>query len=200
MNSELFTKNLQKLITEHGYTLQDVADKTGLTSSTISKYINGHMVPKNKNLLALAKVFSISVSELMGEEKQESPEEKLIKSIIDKTLDGKIKWIIKNDDTKEDLYNYYATAEIPERDIEIHYSVNIYAKNAYYFNLEIYNHITLFAQRIKRNKEVHIEKEKDKVENLLVNLTEIIYNRDLFIRQKEEQENLEMLTGIINSL
>lgn len=87
-----FSENLRNLIDEKAYTLQDVSDATGLAPSTISKYLNGHIIPKARSLKALAKFFDVSPSQLMGEDTQDTNLSLLIKQLIENTKKDYISW------------------------------------------------------------------------------------------------------------
>lgn len=50
---------------ERGWTLTEVADATGVSASTISRFERGLLIPSAANLLALAKVYEVEPSVLL---------------------------------------------------------------------------------------------------------------------------------------
>ena len=61
---ETFAGNLTEIIKESGYSQREVADMTGIMQSTISKYMNGKMMPSIKNIVNLAYTLNCDVREL----------------------------------------------------------------------------------------------------------------------------------------
>ena len=61
---ETFAGNLTEIIKESGYSQREVADMTGIMQSTISKYMNGKMMPSVKNIVNLAYALNCDVREL----------------------------------------------------------------------------------------------------------------------------------------
>lgn len=62
MNTELI-KRLRK---ENGFTQKEIADRLGIDRTTYGKYETGDSNPDNKMLIAIAKLFEVSVAELLG--------------------------------------------------------------------------------------------------------------------------------------
>lgn len=60
------TRRLVELINEKNLTQKDLSMITGLTESTISRYVSGDRIPRGKNLDKLAKALDTSVEDLMG--------------------------------------------------------------------------------------------------------------------------------------
>ena len=60
----IFAGNLSEIIEESGYSQKEVADMTGIMQSTISKYINGRLMPSLKNVVNLAYALNCDVREL----------------------------------------------------------------------------------------------------------------------------------------
>lgn len=54
----IFSGNLRSLLYETGMTQQELADKSGLTKSTISKYLNGQIMPSVAALVNIYHVFN----------------------------------------------------------------------------------------------------------------------------------------------
>ena len=58
---ETFAGNLTEIIKESGYSQREVADMTGIMQSTISKYMNGKMMPSVKNIVNLSYALNCDV-------------------------------------------------------------------------------------------------------------------------------------------
>jgi len=57
---------MKQIREEKGYTLQQVADKLSLTRASISLYENGKRQPSTQILLALSKLYNVSIDYLLG--------------------------------------------------------------------------------------------------------------------------------------
>lgn len=57
--------NIDSILKENNMTQQDLVRETGINKSTISKYINGIMMPSVKNLVNIAHVLACDVSEFV---------------------------------------------------------------------------------------------------------------------------------------
>ena len=55
---------------ELGYSQRELAKKVGVTEATMSRYIHGSRMPKQKVLVTLAKVLGTSTEELIGNKKR----------------------------------------------------------------------------------------------------------------------------------
>ena len=62
---EIFGGNLKEIIEESGYPQIEVADETGLSQTTISRYINGKQMPSVKAIVNLAYILNCDIRELM---------------------------------------------------------------------------------------------------------------------------------------
>lgn len=62
---EIFGDNLKDILDGAGYTQRDLADDTGLSEATISKYINKQQMPGVKALISIAYVLDCSLDDLM---------------------------------------------------------------------------------------------------------------------------------------
>lgn len=60
-------KNYEKIRDAHGYTDYRVAKETGISTSTQSEWKNKVSKPKVDKLLKIAKLFGITLDELVGE-------------------------------------------------------------------------------------------------------------------------------------
>ncbi|WP_049524368.1 helix-turn-helix domain-containing protein [Streptococcus pseudopneumoniae] len=68
-NDLLFRKppnRLEKLMEDHGVTLKEVSENTGIPITTLSGYKKNQRTPKKNNAEILAKYFGVSVAYLMG--------------------------------------------------------------------------------------------------------------------------------------
>lgn len=61
----IFGDNLIDIMDEKGYTQEQLANETGLTQSTISKYINKKQMPSIKAIVNLAYAFDCTTDELI---------------------------------------------------------------------------------------------------------------------------------------
>ena len=55
---EIFAGNLQSLMYETGYNQAELAEETGLTQGTISKYLNARQMPSVKAIVNLVYVLN----------------------------------------------------------------------------------------------------------------------------------------------
>ena len=62
------SSNLKKLRTQQALTQKYVAEKIGVATSTYSLYESGNREPNLQTVIELAKVFSVSCDELIGNE------------------------------------------------------------------------------------------------------------------------------------
>ena len=59
-------KRLYELRREHGYTQEELAEKLGVSRQAVSKWERQEASPDTDNLIALARLYGISVDELLG--------------------------------------------------------------------------------------------------------------------------------------
>ena len=72
-----FNEKLLELRKQKGWSQEEVGEKINVSRQTISKYESGLSTPEMDKLIELAKVFEISIDELVGKEKNTIiPEEK----------------------------------------------------------------------------------------------------------------------------
>lgn len=57
--------NLKSVMYEYGVTQKELSELTGISRSTISKYIYGDMVPTLKNILNIAYALECDITELV---------------------------------------------------------------------------------------------------------------------------------------
>lgn len=61
----IFGDNLIDIMAERGYNQEQLADATGLTQATISKYINKKQIPSIKAIINLAYALDCTTDELI---------------------------------------------------------------------------------------------------------------------------------------
>ena len=66
LDKNTFGTRLKQLLSENRMSLADAAEIVHLSTSTISRYVNGSMSPKVTTVEKLAEYFSVSPSWLMG--------------------------------------------------------------------------------------------------------------------------------------
>ncbi len=66
-------KRIQQHRINKGLTLQELAEKTGLTKGYLSKIENSEKAPPVSTLINLAKALNVSMSEIFGETEERSP-------------------------------------------------------------------------------------------------------------------------------
>ena len=78
MENKIFGQRIKKLRNDKGLSMQELADKLGVTKSSINMWENSSSIPKNNILISLSKMFNVSIDYLLGnEEMQEKvPENK----------------------------------------------------------------------------------------------------------------------------
>lgn len=72
------TKRLLELIGEKSLSQKDLSMITGLTESTISRYVSGERIPRGANLVKLAKALDTTVDDLLGNNREEDDIEEII--------------------------------------------------------------------------------------------------------------------------
>lgn len=75
-----FGRRIRKLRIDKGYSMQDLANKLNVTKSSINMWENSNSIPKDNILIALSKIFNVSIDYLLGNEKMEEkvPENKTL--------------------------------------------------------------------------------------------------------------------------
>lgn len=64
--SEFINKRLAKVLKENNITQRELAERTGTTECTISRYVSGERVPHANNLCKIAKALNVSTDYLVG--------------------------------------------------------------------------------------------------------------------------------------
>lgn len=67
-------ENIKKKMDEKNITIRELADRCGITSVSLCRYINGNRVPKATLILDIARELDCTAEELMGIEEQEQPD------------------------------------------------------------------------------------------------------------------------------
>ena len=75
----MFSQKLRRLRKERGYTQQDLADKLGMSASTIGMYEQGRRQPDQNTLYRLGKLLNVSIDYLLSEDEDQEdvPDEDL---------------------------------------------------------------------------------------------------------------------------
>ena len=93
---EITSKRIKELRTKHGYTMEVLAQKIGVSKSTIAKWENGYVENMRQDkIMELAKVFNVSPLYIMGYDVNEIPREDAFKMLYSQLNDGQ-KTIIDN--------------------------------------------------------------------------------------------------------
>ena len=71
-------EKIYKLMSSRGWTTYGLADKAGMTQSTISSLFRFNAVPKIPTIEKICRAFGISLSEFFSEDKNESAEQELL--------------------------------------------------------------------------------------------------------------------------
>ena len=66
-----FGRRIRKLRIDKGYSMQDLANELNVTKSSINMWENSNSIPKDNILIALSKIFNVSIDYLLGNEKME---------------------------------------------------------------------------------------------------------------------------------
>ncbi|MGP1599113.1 helix-turn-helix domain-containing protein [Peptoanaerobacter stomatis] len=94
---ETIGKRIEELRYKNNLTLDDLSKHLGISKTAVRKYETGATKNiKYENVEKLAQLFNVSVDYLLNGTKEETPEDKLIKILIDKTLENKIEWVTKD--------------------------------------------------------------------------------------------------------
>lgn len=91
----VFAENLKKIISQKGTTQREVAEKLGVTETTVSRYVTTGpkgRTPNVESLVALAQILNVSLDTLVGVEPpataRQAPDVKILLSAYEKaTID-----------------------------------------------------------------------------------------------------------------
>ena len=94
---ETIGERIKKLRLNNDLTLEELGKKIGVARPTINKYENGTItnIPLTKIKL-LANALNVTDNYLINGTKEETEEDRLIKLLIQKTIDDKIEWSFIN--------------------------------------------------------------------------------------------------------
>ena len=96
-----FAENLKKIISQRGTTQREIAEKLGVTETTISRYVTTGpkgRTPNVESLVALAQVLNVSLNTLVGVEPpataRQAPDVKILISTYETATpaDRKVLW------------------------------------------------------------------------------------------------------------
>ena len=62
----LHSKRIRKAIADGGDSPKDAARRTGISYTTVLKYMNGHVMPTAYNIYLICRVYGYSADELFG--------------------------------------------------------------------------------------------------------------------------------------
>lgn len=62
---EIFRRNLYELMVEKGYFQNDLAEATGMSDASISRYLNGQRIPNLKAIINIAYELDVDVADLI---------------------------------------------------------------------------------------------------------------------------------------
>lgn len=206
-------ERIKEIRIKKGLTLQELAKLSGLSHSVISKYENNKIQNiSTKNIERLSKALDVDSNYLMGWDEDDSPQEKLIKKLIELTENKTINWEFINEPneyfTNIDRYNSLDYVLKPILEVEKKYNlidcyIYNYDKGFYYLvtqgkfldlgvdyntneDTEIYDYSThLYAS----NKKDFIDLYENNTKDLIIRLYRTIENSN------NNPEN-----GVINDL
>ena len=101
-----FSETLSRLRKQAQLTQADLADRLGISKSAVSMYERGQREPELELLQAMADVFSVSVSALLGREEPEvnaDPELTEYLSVLRDRPEMRMLFSLTKDATKEDV-------------------------------------------------------------------------------------------------
>lgn len=99
-------ERIRKAMEVRGMTASELAKKSGIAKGSISKYLNGIVVPKQSAIGEMAKALSVSPAWLMGYDvEMESKKEDTIKKLTTMIFDGDISKL--NQPNQARLLAYY---------------------------------------------------------------------------------------------
>lgn len=70
-------ERLTLLRKENGISQQDLAEKLGVSRQAVSRWETGASVPSVENLIALRKLYNVSLAYLIGDEEETKPDENM---------------------------------------------------------------------------------------------------------------------------
>ncbi len=125
MNIEIANR-LAELRKEHGYSQEELAAELGVSRQAISKWECGESSPDTDNLIALAKVYNVSLDELLGNPvrpSKEKEEEVTEVEVVDKTENDEDDDDDDDDDDDEDDDEKRNSPKKPLRSRKFHIAI-----------------------------------------------------------------------------
>lgn len=105
------TYRIKEMLKEKGISQKELSDKTGITQSAISHYVNGDRVPRGMNLVKIADALGTTTDDLLSGDREMDKEKDLVyaKALIarnasEMTLDEKlefVKLLLREEDSDE---------------------------------------------------------------------------------------------------
>ena len=98
---------LTKLRKEHGYSQEDLADKLGVSRQAVSKWERAEATPDMDNLIELAKIYEISLDEIVGNKIEDKKKEDKVEIVAEEseqklTVKAGDKVVVKLSDKDDD--------------------------------------------------------------------------------------------------
>lgn len=89
---ELFTKNLNRLLSENNKTQLDLAKFLGVSNTTVNNYVKGYNAPRMDKIDKIAQFFNVNRSELINDpvDLSKIPGIKLVKNLVEVPILGHI--------------------------------------------------------------------------------------------------------------
>lgn len=95
-NMEITSRRIKDLRLQHGYTMEELADKINVSKSTIAKWELGYVKNmKNDMVMALAKIFGVSPLYIAGYDVEEKTQEEKFIELFNR-LDDDQKKLVEN--------------------------------------------------------------------------------------------------------
>ena len=114
-NDLLFRKppnRLEKLMEDHGVTLKEVSENTGIPITTLSGYKKNQRAPKKKNAQLLSEYFEVSIPYLLGYEENSMANKPNVTISIEL-----VKELYSIREKRSSLHQEYIELDKKERDI-----------------------------------------------------------------------------------
>lgn len=81
---------IEEALEVRNMTASELAKKSGINKGAISKYLNGHVIPKQSAIGEMAKALSVSPAWLMGYDVNMEPQKTIAQALIENINSGKI--------------------------------------------------------------------------------------------------------------
>jgi len=185
-------KNLKAAINKSGMTREQIAEKVGCDTSSITKYYNGDRYPKTDIIIKLAELFKCSTDYLLG-----------VSNVA--TVDKDVQFICNYTGLKEETVNFFVFNKSFESQIEFNKTAidfieflvdKIYSKPIFSIEIETLREITTvlymkYEERIAKAPLTPLDFDNEKDVNDVID--ELINQRIV------EKEQVEQLKDTINA-